>query len=288
VLDGGRGDDVLAGGNGKDTYIVDSIYDTVIEKDNQGVDTVNSTVNWTLSSNVENLTLKGRDAINGTGNSLDNTITGNDSNNTLDGGAGKDILAGGLGDDTYIVDSSGDVIRERADQGTDTVQSSISWSLGIYIENLTLAGIGNIDGTGNSYDNKITGNAGNNILDGKEGANTLTGLDGADTFVFSTKGEFGSTNATHITDFDGNEGDLIKISKIRFGMASDANTTLQTISNSADLNTALGSTSTFVYDSSNGNLYFNQNGSDAGAGAGGVFAVLDNHATLSESNIALS
>ena len=70
------------------------------------------------------------------------------------------------GDDTYIYD--GDNVVEFADQGIDTVRSSVnhSHSLATNVENLVLTGSGNIDGTGNGLANTITGNSGNNTLDG--------------------------------------------------------------------------------------------------------------------------
>jgi len=281
ILDGGAGYDILAGGKGNDTYIVDSIYDSIIENATEGTDTVQSSVKWTLGANLENLTLTGSENLSGTGNELNNTIVGNSGNNVLDGGAGADTLFGGKGDDTYFVDSSSDIITEKANEGNDTVVSSISWTLGTNIENLTLAGTDPITGIGNTLKNTIIGNAGNNLLDGLGSADILTGGAGGDTFRFSTKPVFGASTADHITDFNGIEGDKIQISKSAFRMASNTTATLTTISSATELTNALSSTSTFVYDSTNGNLYWNQNGAKSGFGTGGIFAVLDNQSALS-------
>ena len=92
----------MIGGLGNDTYIVDSTTDTITEAAGAGIDTVQSSVTFTLASNLDNLTLTGSTAINGTGNTLSNVISGNDSNNLLSGGTGNDSLDGGTGNDTLI------------------------------------------------------------------------------------------------------------------------------------------------------------------------------------------
>jgi Ca2+-binding RTX toxin-like protein len=181
VLDGNTGTDTLTGGTGDDTYITDG-NDTITEAASAGTDTVQSSVTYTLGTNLENLSLTGTSAINGTGNKLNNVITGNSGNNTLSGGTGTDTLIGGLGNDTYITDG-GDMITEAASAGTDAVQSSASFTLGENLENLTLTGSSATNGTGNSGNNTITGNSGNNILDGGTGADTLIGGAGNDTYV---------------------------------------------------------------------------------------------------------
>ncbi|MFO1412642.1 MAG: calcium-binding protein [Burkholderiales bacterium] len=183
VLDGGAGSDTLKGGAGNDTYVVDATGDLVTELAAEGTDTVQTGITLTLAANVENLTLTGTAAINGTGNVLANTLTGNVANNILDGGAGSDVLKGGTGNDTYVVDSATDTVTELAAEGTDTVQTAVTLTLAANVENLTLTGTAAINGTGNALANALTGNAADNVLDGATGADAMSGGAGNDTYV---------------------------------------------------------------------------------------------------------
>ena len=111
-LDGRGGADYMAGGNGSDLYVIDDTGDVVVELANGGTnDKVTASVSYTLSDNVEHLTLDGTTDINGTGNRLANSIYGNSGNNRLDGGAGNDTLRGGSGADTLAGGSGKDVFQ---------------------------------------------------------------------------------------------------------------------------------------------------------------------------------
>ncbi len=181
LLRGGTGIDTLEGGAGNDTY--DSFGDVIIEAADAGIDTVLSSISFTLGANLENLTLLGTGNLNGTGNSLSNTITGNGGNNILNGRVGNDTLVGGDGNDTYIIDSGADVAIEAADAGVDSVQASASVFLSANVENLTLLGTGNLGGTGNSLNNLLIGNSGNNNLNGADGNDTMQGGAGNDVLI---------------------------------------------------------------------------------------------------------
>lgn len=133
----------------------------------------------------------------------DDEITGDIGNDYLDGGTGADLLIGGAGDDRYVVDNVFDVVDETAGSGTDTVLSTINFSLTSGqvmgdVENLTLTGtkaviaegndIANVI-IGNGAKNTLTGHDGNDVLDGGRGADILIGGNDDDTYVLDSKGE---------------------------------------------------------------------------------------------------
>jgi Ca2+-binding RTX toxin-like protein len=120
LLNGGAGNDYMVGGSGNDTFIVAAAGDSTIEAAAGGTDTVRSYINWTLGANVERLELQGSGNLNGTGNTLNNTLVGNSGNNSLNGGdgndyivggAGNDTLTGGVGNDTLIGGAGSDILN---------------------------------------------------------------------------------------------------------------------------------------------------------------------------------
>ena len=177
---------------------------------------------------------------------------------------------------------------EQADQGSDTVISSVSWVLGNHLEHLTLSGTGPLSGLGNALDNRIIGNSGANILDGgAAGTDLLTGGAGADQFRFSSLPLlFSSAAADRITDFNPSELDRIRIHRSPFSITATS-ASLTSVSGSEAVATALLSSSLFVYDTSSGELHWNQNAAEPGAGSGGVLAVLDNRASLTAAQFTL-
>lgn len=182
-LDGGDGADTMAGGIGNDTYVVDDIGDIVTESANAGIDLVRSSISYTLTANVENLTLMGAGSIHGVGNTLNNIITGNGAANILNGGTGADTLIGGAGDDMYVVDNAADKVIENAGEGFDTIQSSVTRTISDNVERLILTGSSALNATGNGGDNVLIGNAGVNILTGGMGNDLLNGGAGNDTLI---------------------------------------------------------------------------------------------------------
>ena len=178
ILDGGKGADVMKGGAGDDRYYVENTGDVITEYSNSGHDTVVTTLNYALGANVEDLIQVGTHDYYASGNALDNHLTGNignnllhggDGNDVIDGGKGADKMYGGLGNDTFYVDNVGDVVVEYTNQGTDTVISTITYTLGGAVENLTLTGTTNINGIGTSGDNMLIGNCRQQYPDRRQG-----------------------------------------------------------------------------------------------------------------------
>ncbi|TAL38794.1 MAG: calcium-binding protein [Alphaproteobacteria bacterium] len=269
TLDGGAGDDQLAGSTGDDFYIVDSLLDLIVENPGQGTDTISANLDYDLSTafgEIENLILTGA-AIIGIGSDADNAITGNANVNTLDGGlgddtidggAGADSMIGGDGDDTFYADNAGDLIFENALEGTDTVISTVTYTLSPTeeIENLTLTGAGTIDGTGNGLDNVITGNDQINVLDGGAGNDTLDGGLGADTMIGGAGNDtfFVQDPADVVTEAAGPDVDTI-VSTASFNLATNAtNVENLTLSGSAVAGTGDGGVNVITGTAGNNTL----------------------------------
>jgi len=205
-LRGGLGVNTLVGGAGNDTYYVENILEFIREDAGGGADwiiTSNRDITTSTWANIENIIYTGAPGgggggelistlgtdnddylFGGSGNDTiigkagNDTLEGKAGNDSLDGGVGSDTMSGGIGNDTYVVDAATDVIQENSNEGTDLVISSVSYTLGANVENLTLnasliVADANINGTGNSLSNIIIGNTGNNQLDGGAGADTL-------------------------------------------------------------------------------------------------------------------
>ncbi|QBE63356.1 calcium-binding protein [Pseudoduganella lutea] len=181
-MNGLAGADQMSGGLGNDLYVVDNIGDRIVENAGAGRDSVQVALargTYVLAANVEDAVVTSTGAVGITGNDLANELAGNGAanalsggggNDTLDGGKGSDALVGGTGDDTYVVDAAGDKVTELADQGTDTVSTTlVKYTLGAHLENLAYTGTSAFAGTGNALDNVITAGVGNDTIDGAAG-----------------------------------------------------------------------------------------------------------------------
>jgi Ca2+-binding RTX toxin-like protein len=315
-LNGWKGADRMFGGAGDDTYYVDDSGDRTYETataassdktDLGGTDTVRSSIGYTLGRFFEHLTLTGSANLAGTGNALVNTLIGNDGANTLkgllgndtlrggagndklDGGAGADIMFGGSGNDIYFVENTSDRVYEtatiassdRADLGgKDTVNSSVAFTLGKFVESLTLTGSGNLAGIGNELANTLLGNAGantlkglsgndilkggagNDTLSGGHGKDALTGGTGKDTFIFDTA----PTSRDSVTDFSAAEGDKIQLSKAVFkGFAYTGTLHAEDFYAAAGATKAQDATDRVIYNTTTGILYYDADGTGGAA-----------------------
>jgi serralysin len=321
ILDGSgdsTGLDTFVGGSGNDTYGIYNSAAIISEDVAGGIDTVWSAVNYTLAANVENMYLVGNIAATGNvGNNIisgysigNNTIYGLGGNDILYGGEGNDYLSGGegddyldggnsndvldgsgdsvgidtfsggSGDDTYGIYNSATVVIENAGEGNDTVWSAVNYILAANIENIYL--VGNINGTGNAGSNTIYGyGVGDNIIDGGDGIDNLFGGAGNDTFILS------KNSADNIGDFEvGN--DKLQISASAFGGGLVANVALLStqLLVSASATVANNTIQRFIYNSSNGDLFFDADGS-AGASTTVKIGNLSNLASLGVSNFSI-
>ncbi|WP_243373970.1 right-handed parallel beta-helix repeat-containing protein [Microvirga solisilvae] len=201
IIDGLAGEDRMEGGLGNDTYYVDDTGDLVIEAAGEGLsDHIITSVNYTISANVEHITGIGTGNLILIGNELNNRITGNAAANTLKGGAGNDVLngsggadsmEGGDGNDTYYVDTLADLVIEKANNGLggiDIVYSSINYTLGADVEQLALMGAAT-RGYGNDLVNRLIGNSLNNVLYGGAGADRMEGGRGNDSYYIDDAGD---------------------------------------------------------------------------------------------------
>ncbi len=175
LLDGGLGRDRMDGGAGDDRYVVENRGDRVIEAARGGTDTVESSIDYKLPKNVENLTLTGGKKLDGVGNSLDNVLRGNNKANTLEGGKGDDSLYGGNGKDT--LDGGKGADRLYGGNGKDTLDG------GNGADRLE-GGNGKDVLDGGKGDDVLFGGGGRDILIGGLGVDEMTGGAGADRFVF--------------------------------------------------------------------------------------------------------
>lgn len=216
-LSGLAGSDWLAGGAGRDTLYGGADDDTVlggagsdILSGDAGIDTVSfeattTGVDASLAKSLARSAQEGSDRLSGfenliggsgndtlTGDAAANQLSGLAGNDVLDGGDGIDLMQGGAGGDTYYINVAGDSVVEGANQGTDRIISTATYTLSANVEELQLAGVAVINGTGNELDNLMIGNRRNNQLSGAAGSDTLAGDAGND----SLSGDGGADNLT--------------------------------------------------------------------------------------------
>jgi Ca2+-binding RTX toxin-like protein len=205
------------------------------------------------------------------------TLIGTPGADEIDGMGGADVMTGLAGNDTYYVDLANDVVVEAANEGTDTVMASTSYTLPINVEKLILMGALEIDGSGNSGNNTLIGNsavnvlkgkagddiirggAGNDFLIGSLGADTLAGGPGRDRFVFSAA--LGDANIDWITDFVPAD-DVVRLANNIFAALPGG-----TLAPSAFVigTTATNAAHRILYDTATGDVRYDADGSGPAA-----------------------
>lgn len=230
-----------------------------------------------------------------TGDAKSNLLSGGAGNDTLRGWNGADTMNGGAGNDSYFVENAGDKVVETANQGTDSVNSRVTYALPPNVENLTLTGTPAINGSGNGLANGIVGNAGSNQLNGLAGNDILSGGGGNDILV-------GGAGRNILTGGIGN--DIFRFTALgNTGTVTDYNVANDTIQLENSVFTALTATGTLpasqfrvgaqavdgndhvIYNKTSGALIYDANGN--GAGAGVQIGTLDPGLNLTHLDIAV-
>jgi Ca2+-binding RTX toxin-like protein len=305
-LNGGNGTDSLDGGLGNDIYVVTT---GDLLTDAGGIDTVQTSITWSLGLEFENLTMTGSGAITMQGNNLNNFIVGNAGNNTFNARAGDDTIMAGGGNDRIDMFGNGfasygnEVVDGGA--GIDSMDFSGYAKTGIVVNLATGQVTGGGDGgsgtvavsnvetvitgafndrfTGNSGANTFDGRGGNDTLSGGGGNDTLTGGTGNDFFVFDTAP--GSGNVERITDFS-SAPDQLQFENAIFTAIGAAGTFA---ASDGRFWAAAGATSghdandRVVYNVSTGSLYYDADGS--GSGTAVLVATFQGNPTLAATDI---
>ena len=310
-LSGGDGNDSMVGGEGSDFYLVGQAGDIVVESGTTGRDMIVTTLAvWTLSAAFEDLAAEGSVGLRGTGTNRSNYMVGAAGTDSLFGllgndtllGAGRDSLTGGNGNDVYSVTGNSVQIVEVGRAGMDMVQTyATRYVLPNFVENLTAQGINGLRGTGNNLANVLTGGQvadtlsgldGNDTLDGGLGLDrliggfgndSLTGGTGNDEFVFNTA--LSDFNRDRIADFAPGH-DRIILENSGAGLFNGL--LIGGLLEHRFKDTATGSVDgndRILYNSITGVLSFDSDGS--GSAAAVVFALVENHPTISAADFAV-
>jgi trimeric autotransporter adhesin len=288
TLEGLAGNDTLVGNGGNDLYIVTA---GDVLNDSGGIDTVQSTVSWTLAAAFENLTFTGTATTSGSGNDLNNVITGSAGSNWMRGRGGNDTLLGFAGNDTFNMSlgAGGLYGTDHLDggDGVDTLDFGGAALTAVVIDlaagtasgggtggagSATLVAIENANGGG--FDDRITGSAaanflfafnGNDTLDGGAGNDMLEGGAGSDQYVFSTAPAAG--NADTLIGFASGADRIVLDGSVHLGLgangafaAGDAR-----FAAGAGLTSGQDASDRVIYNTTTGQLFYDADGNGAGS-----------------------
>jgi serralysin len=292
--DSGYDNDQAYGQDGNDT-IVGSNGNTYIDG-GSGVDQVtyrwtNNAVSVDLSANVGKHgsystyygTWQFADTLlnieNVTGSAYNDTIIGNGGNNTICGGAGNDVLNGGAGVDTADFRTGGYngvnvnlATGKSVGQGTDSILNFEN-VLGSNYNDVIIgnAGSNRLDGSGGNDTLKgdngndlLNGAGGNDVLYGGLGVDSLAGGGDADRFVFDSALN-ATTNKDIITDFVHGTDKIVLDDDIFTKIGVPGILLASSFRKGASVTTAGDADDRIILNTTTGALYYDANGSAAGA-----------------------
>jgi Ca2+-binding RTX toxin-like protein len=203
TLTAGTGVATMTGGSGSDTFVVNNTADVVTDTSTTANNALYSSVNYTLPTNVNTLVLTGGTSLSGTGNSGADTLTANTGYDTLTAGNGIATLIGGSANDIFVVNNTADIVTDTSTTASNTLDSSVNYTLPTNVNTLLLTGTAAIAGTGNAHTNALTANSGADTLTAGTGVATMTGGTGNDTFIVNNTADYitdASTTASNILD----------------------------------------------------------------------------------------
>jgi serralysin len=310
TLLGGEGLDSLVGGSGNDTYVVGDQNIIVEDADSAKGGTADTLLAIAAGKYgpVQGIEIyKVGDNVTGVnliGNADANQMYGNGEANTLDGGAGADTMEGGDGNDVLLGGEGNDLLGGGGSADTLDGGSGFNWAS---YANATMGVSANLKSStqnsgeavgdvyiniqglqGSNYGDKLIGSDGGTALSGLNGDDTLVGGTGADKleggagrdqFVFNTV--LGASNVDRINDFSVSE-DLIVLDRSIFTAFAD-----KPLSSQGNLKIGASATEVYnyiIYNSSTGELFYDADGS--GAGAQIKFAELAKDLVLTAHNFA--
>jgi Ca2+-binding RTX toxin-like protein len=289
VLIGGSGADTLNGGAGDDVYHLTDAADTIVEAAGNGTDTAVASVSLSLNAyayvenimaaaNAGGIQLIGSDTANTIiGNGANNSLHGEGGNDIIMGGAGADAMYGGSGNDTFYVDNTGDQVIGGSE--TDTVFTTVNFTLASDLEILTATGDAGLQLNGNGLANVITGNSGANRIYGGAGNDVLRGGAGKDVFVFDTKLNK-NTNVDRVLDFRYQDDSFHLDNKYFTKLGSGSSSKPKKINSDmfAEGKKAQDREDRIIYDKKTGALYYDADGT--GSKAQVKIATIDNKTKL--------
>ncbi|WP_141699891.1 cadherin-like domain-containing protein, partial [Nostoc sp. KVJ20] len=321
LLLGGNGNDTIAGNGGNDTISGGNGNDTFVFRLGDGNDTIADFTGTGIGSNPSADVISQLDTLQFIGSGLtarNLQLTQNGDNlelTFLDAASTKVTLQNFQLEDLDNLPTTGNILFDGQTSVTDSfdVFNANSTQTNLFNKNTVtflndlnnnVAGFNNsndvINGqggndiiNGNSGDDLLRGGSGDDILIGGEGNDTLVGGRGNDILIGGVGADFFLYNSNAvgidaIADFNSSEGDKIVLDKTTFSaIASAPGTGFSNTNDFQITSSAAASTAKIVYDSVSGQLFYNQNGSAAGFGSGGLFATLTGAPTLTASDFML-